>query len=237
MKVLFSGPTLAGTDADMLQGLVLRPPAQHGDVWTAVRDGATAIGLVDGLYEDVLAVWHKEILFALARGVHVFGAASMGALRAAECAAFGMVGIGEIYLRYADGRLEDDAAVAQLHAPAELGFAPLTEALVNVEATLSALVADGRVDEAEFASLVTSARGLFFKDRTHARIVRSADVARDRAAALVRLLDRHRVDLKRADALLLVRELLKISNKRDTTPKPWIFNESQVWRDIFYKSN
>ena len=60
----------------------------------AVRRGVRVIGLVDGVFERVPAVWHKEILFALSEGVHVYGAASMGALRAAELDTFGMRGVG-----------------------------------------------------------------------------------------------------------------------------------------------
>ena len=55
------------------------------------------IGIIDGYFEIVPTVWHKEILWAMAQGIHVFGAASIGALRAAELDAFGMRGIGRIY--------------------------------------------------------------------------------------------------------------------------------------------
>ena len=69
-------------------------------------------------------VWHKEILWAMAQGIHVFGAASIGALRAAELDAFGMRGIGRIYEAFRDGVLEDDDEVAVLHGPEELGYPP-----------------------------------------------------------------------------------------------------------------
>ena len=95
MKVLFAGPSVYGLDLD-LSGIVLRHPAKQGDVIAAVRDGATAIGLVDGYFGGAAAVWHKEILYALSLGVRVLGASSMGALRAAECAAYGMEPIGEV---------------------------------------------------------------------------------------------------------------------------------------------
>jgi hypothetical protein len=104
------------------------------------RRGRRVIGLVDGHYEQVASVWHKEILYALSMGVHVFGAASMGALRAAECEAYGMVPVGEIAGRYCRGELYDDDAVALLNGPAELAYAPLTEPLVEVEATLARLL-------------------------------------------------------------------------------------------------
>ena len=64
------------------------------------------IGLVDGRYEDIAAVWHKEILYAIEQGALVFGAASMGALRAAECADFGMIGVGAVFERYRSGELD-----------------------------------------------------------------------------------------------------------------------------------
>jgi hypothetical protein len=64
----------------------------------------------------------------------VFGAAGIGALRAAELDAVGMRGIGKIFEGYRDGILRDDDEVAVLHGPEELGYPPLTEALVNIRA-------------------------------------------------------------------------------------------------------
>ena len=53
-----------------------------------------AIGIVDGFFHQQPSVWHREILYALSQGVPVFGGASMGALRAAELADYGMTGVG-----------------------------------------------------------------------------------------------------------------------------------------------
>ena len=55
----------------------------------------------------------------------------MGALRAAECAAYGMEPVGEMARAYASGRLDDDAAVALVHAPPEFGSQPMSEPLVD----------------------------------------------------------------------------------------------------------
>ena len=59
------------------------------------------IGVIDGYFEIVPTVWHKEILWAMQAGIHVYGAASIGALRAAELDVFGMRGIGRIYEGFA----------------------------------------------------------------------------------------------------------------------------------------
>jgi hypothetical protein len=162
--VVFAGPSIFGLDVD--ESLELRPPAGCGDILRAVADGAPAIGLIDGLFETQASVWHKEILYALWIGVPVLGAASMGALRAAECAAFGMVGIGGIVAEYLSGARTADSDVGVAHAPAELGYAPLSIALVDVEATFTTLAADGQLSAANGVALLGRARGMHFKLRT-----------------------------------------------------------------------
>src|SRR5262249_51777670 len=102
--VVFIGPSLSRVDAlARFPGIVVDPPAARGDLYRAARS-ATPVVLVDGLFDSVRSVWHKEILWALAHGVRVLGASSMGALRAAECAAFGMEPIGVIAHDYLHGR-------------------------------------------------------------------------------------------------------------------------------------
>jgi len=101
---IFAGPSLAPRDAAAPADFTWLPPARHGDVYRAVSLlRPRAIGIVDGYFQWVPSVWHKEILWALQQGVHVFGAASMGALRAAELAPFGMRGVGRIFEAYRDG--------------------------------------------------------------------------------------------------------------------------------------
>src|SRR5262245_22511037 len=117
MIVIFAGPSLHGCHVELARKFELRGPATCGDVLAAVEEGATTIGLIDGVFESSLSVWHKEILFALASGVRVLGASSMGALRAAECAHFGMEGVGNIFEQYRSGARTRDADVALLHAP------------------------------------------------------------------------------------------------------------------------
>jgi hypothetical protein len=203
MKVLFAGPSLYGLAPD-LSGISLCGPAAHGDIARAVLDGATAIGLVDGNFEAVAAVWHKEILFALASGVAVLGASSMGALRAAECASFGMVPVGTIAQAYLSGILDDDAAVALLHGPGELGYPPFTEPLVNVKPTLRRLHELGLISDKEREALWLEACRLHFKDRTVDAIFKGAGCSWKAPAY-----EEHRVDQKGEDALLLVAELRK----------------------------
>src|SRR5262249_25016326 len=144
MKIIvFLGPTLPVAEARRVLAATYRPPVSQGDVLRASRERPRAIGIVDGYFEHVPAVWHKEVLWALSQGIHVFGAASMGALRAAELSSFGMVGVGRVYEAFERGELEADDEVAIAHAAAEDGYRPLSEAMVNIRATLGAAARGG----------------------------------------------------------------------------------------------
>jgi hypothetical protein len=244
MKVVFIGPSFpdihipqtARVFTDQNPNTVICGPARQGDVARSVLRGATAIGLVDGRFEDVPSVWHKEILFALSHGIHVCGAASLGALRAAECARFGMVGIGQIFRRYACRDLIDDDAVAQLYAAGELGYIPLSEPLVNIEATLGHLHELGHLSGSETCYLMQIARRLFFKDRTYDRIMdEAAEFSAARRDVLSTLLRSRQQNPKRDDAILLLNHLLSLPDARGTQLLKWTFSNTKYWSSFVQK--
>lgn len=232
MKLIFVGPSLCGAEARPYSNIVLRPPAAKGDVLRAVEEGADVIGLIDGYFETTAAVWHKEILRALACGVRVLGAASIGALRAAECAPFGMIGVGAIYDAYASGLLEDDAEVALLHAPRELGYAPLSEPLVNVRATLNRLLQDGLVDDRQCQALVEAAFSIFYKQRTWRAILAAASLSPRERTQISELVQTFRVDQKKIDAVALVRAVELETPGRSPQPFTWEFSHTSYFRAL-----
>jgi hypothetical protein len=211
--VVFAGPSIFGIDPTLLSHVDVRPPAGRGDILYAAAGGARAIGLIDGLFESEPAVWHKEILYALSRGIPVLGAASMGALRAAECAAFGMIGVGGIYAEYASGARVADADVGVTHAPAELGYQPMSVALVDAEAALDALLATKRIGTRSHKRLLARAAQLHFKARTWEAVF--GDTAADLVEAATALPSR-----KTADAVLLLNRL----RGRLKRPAPFALN-------------
>jgi hypothetical protein len=173
-SIVFAGPSLPPRLRPAEPGIEWRPPVRQGDLYRAALTGPAAIGVIDGYFEVVPTVWHKEILWAMAQGIHVFGAASIGALRAAELDVFGMRGIGRIYEAYRDGVLEDDDEVAVLHGPEELGYPPLTEAMVNIRASLDEAVHGGVIAAALAARLMAIAKALFYKERTWDAVLQTA---------------------------------------------------------------
>src|SRR6185369_2750277 len=150
------------------------PPAAQGDIWRAAVQGADVIGIIDGQFDHVPSVWHKEILWAMSQGIHVYGSASMGALRAAELHAFGMEGVGRIFESFRDGQLEDDDEVAVVHASAEEQYLPASEAMVNIRYTLAAAEKDGVITAATRVRLEEIGKGLFYPDRSYPAILNAA---------------------------------------------------------------
>jgi hypothetical protein len=202
--IVFAGPSLppAARPAAAPE-IEWRPPVRQGDVIRAAQTGPDVIGIVDGYFEIVPTVWHKEILWAMAQGIHVFGAASIGALRAAELDVFGMHGIGRIYEQFRDGILEDDDEVAVLHGPEELGYPPLTEAMVNIRATSDEAVRAGALAPDRAAHLTAIAKSLFYKERTYDAVLQCATLSglpETSLADFAAWLPSNRIDQKRRDA-------------------------------------
>jgi hypothetical protein len=203
--IVFGGPTLAGA-AVKVAPFRLLPPARQGDLFRAMEMWRpAAVGLIDGVFLDVPSIWHREILWAMAQGVHVYGAASMGALRAAELAPFGMHGVGMVFEAYRDGlwpgfpgAFEDDDEVAVTHAPEAAGSAALSDAMVDLRATLLAAQAAGVIDRAACLRLAAALKRRHFAQRSLSVLGRFG------GAALRAWLPHGAVAQKRADALALL---------------------------------
>jgi hypothetical protein len=232
---VFVGPTLRPGDLAAAPDLVMLPPVAQGDVYRVAQSRPAAIGVIDGYFEGVLSVWHKELLWAMAEGIHVFGSASMGALRAAELHPFGMVGVGRIFEACRGGELEDDDEVAVIHGPRETGYLALSEAMVNIRRTLEEAAADGLIARATCDRLARIAKELFYHERTFDRVLARAAEGAVCAAELGRLrawLPHGRVDQKRDDALAML-EAMQALLARDRGPMrvDYTLEWTEVWDD------
>ena len=210
--IVFLGPSLDVTSAEQILPAEYRPPAKRGDLITAARGGAEIIGLIDGVFHQESAVAHREILAALKGGIRVVGSSSMGALRAAEMDTLGMVGIGEIYRMYKNGKVESDDEVALVFDP--VSGMSLSEPLINIRFTLKRALNEGIIDAAAHDLLLASAKSLFYPKRTYRAIVSgpadAVDTAtRERFLAWVEI---HACDQKRNDAIEALRYIADLSS-------------------------
>ena len=192
--IVFAGLSITRAEAESyLQG-DYRPPIRRGDL-ERIADHEVVL-ILDGVFDRMLAVSPGEIRAELDRGIRLFGAASMGALRAAEVP--GVQGIGRIHHLYASGEIVDDDEVAVLVDPR--GHRPLSVPMVNIRHAVARLAATGTIDRALARRIVAEAKALPYALREWRGILGAAGIADPvEAAQLESLLGA--IDLKREDAI------------------------------------
>lgn len=232
--VIFLGPSLPVAEARAVLDAEYLPPAAMGDLYAALAKAPVAIGLIDGVFEQVPAVWHKEILYALSQGVHVYGASSMGALRAAELSAFGMRGIGQVFEAFQSGELEDDDEVTVAHSPASHGFQPISDAMVNLRVGLRRAEAAGVISTETHQALLPLIKAQFYPERSWASVMtlgKDAGLPLAELRALVAYARSTQPNAKREDAIALL-ELIgaELEAARENPHRPnFTFESSVFW--------
>ncbi|GAA4192499.1 TfuA-like protein [Microbispora amethystogenes] len=205
--VVYAGPTIS---PDEVRGVVpharVRPPVARGDLLSETWSPDDTAVIIDGYYREKLAVGHKEILWLIAEGVNVVGAASMGALRAAELSPYGMTGAGTVFDMYTTGEVDGDDEVAVLHGPADLGYPAGTVALVNLRYGCREGARTGRIPAEAGERIVRAAKAMPFAHRTWQELGAAVD-GDDRACleTLRQLIGTGEWDVKRLDALAALR--------------------------------
>ena len=242
--IIFIGPTISIEQARTHLDAVYLPPVRYGDVFRVVElYQPRQIGIIDGYFNQVPAVWHKEILWAMNQNCDVFGASSMGALRACELEQMGMVGIGKIfdaYKRnvlppYVDEPFEDDDEVAVTHGPGELGYQPLSEAMVNIRYTLAKAQQHQIIDLDTRNGLINIAKTLFYPERTYSQILNLAlenGIKDDVTQRLTDWIKQHKVDQKKNDAITLlskINEQQGLQNDKQQS-SPQTFRHTSQWQ-------
>ncbi|MBD0742978.1 hypothetical protein BG418_01290 [Streptomyces sp. CBMA152] len=152
------------------------------------------------------------------------------ALRAAELASYGMVGVGSVFEAFAAGALDADDEVAILHTP---DGRPVTEALVNLRAAFHRAAAAGQISEADARALEDLARALPYSRRSWAALGRrAADGGSGEAFGRVDAWRRvHCYDVKREDA---EQALALVASGTLQTPDTGVWG-GEAWRTSFVR--
>jgi len=231
--VVFVGPSLRPTDRSLYPQIDFRPPVTDGDIFCMIDDPPQVIGIVDGYFGDRLSIFHKEILWGMAQGITVFGAASMGALRAAELNTYGMIGIGQIYRRYNTGDLMRDDAVAVSHGPEELDFLPTSIASVDVEATLASLLARDQISQSQLDTLLVAANRVHFADRTWSAIEKEVNHTFPHMPGIGQIMKAAHIEAKRLDALQLLETICDHNTDRQRSHGHYLPPDTPAFRAMF----
>lgn len=209
---VFLGPTLATEEAKaILPNAIFLPPAKKGDIIKAVQLGAKRILIIDGYFEVCASIWHKEILYALNEKIIVAGTSSMGALRAAELNAYGMIGIGKIYQLYKNNFIRDDDEVAIVHD--KKTYLSKSIALINVRFTLQKSVTENIITEQESLTILETFKKDFYKERSWDKALRQLNF-QNKAQFLIWLENPvNYVDQKKLDGIEGLKKINSLSSE------------------------
>lgn len=227
--VVTAGPTIGAEDIHaVIPHAEVVPPISFGDALRYGLCSGDTLLIVDGLFFQSASVRHKELLTLMDDGVRVVGSSSMGALRAAELHPFGMEGYGWVFEGYRDGIIDADDEVGMVHGDPEDGYPVFVDALVNIRQTVSQAVKSGVLPPETAEQIIETARRTPFTQRTWNRLLESAGVPE--SPTLARQLKAMRIDIKHADAVLALHEV--IGGPRDVAvrpgPPPTVWSER--WR-------
>lgn len=205
--VVYTGPTISRDEVlSVVPQARVRPPVARGDLLAETWSPDDTAVIIDGYYRERLSVGHKEILWLIDEGVHVIGAASMGALRAAELSPYGMSGAGTVFDMYATGEVDGDDEVAVVHGPADRGYPAGTVALVNIRYGCREGARTGLIPAAAGERIVRAAKALPFMQRTWRELDAAVDSGdREHLGTLERLIGTGEWDVKRLDAMAALR--------------------------------
>jgi len=174
--VVFVGPSLPrNAPKEDHPNLRWQPPARRGDLYRARDSGARCICLIDGVFGHSLAISPREVSDIIRDGAIVIGAASMGALRAADCAPLGAIGVGVVFRMYRLGLLESDDEVAVAIDP-EDNYRAISVALINVRYAVSRARRAGRISKTVGLAIIRAAQSLYFPARNWRAILSNAGV-------------------------------------------------------------
>ncbi|MET8506864.1 TfuA domain-containing protein [Streptomyces sp. NPDC004787] len=214
----FVGPSVPPEKMGRFVGIRMLPPIAGGDLLRLDCQPGDRVLIIDGFFGTRPAVKHKEILYILDRGISVYGASSMGALRAAELSDFGMIGHGRIFRDLCSGELDGDDEVSLLHGLEGEGFQPYTAALVNWRYALADSHDRILLPEEELQAFLSIAKETCFTERTLDNILHLAAMegVSGRSLKLIQAILSASVDYKQIDAIGLLDFLSQGDSRHDS---------------------
>lgn len=234
---IFIGPSISFGEVPDVSAFNILPPVERGDLYRLLKKKPKAIGIIDGYFGGRPAVSHKEILECLYNGVAVYGASSIGALRAAEMESFGMHGVGQIFEMYKNNVLQGDDEVALTHLSAEHGYRSTSFPLVELRQTLKKLDALQLISHQEGATILQCAQQRCFTDRHLKLIIDSVSENSTRATELLHIIKNNWVYQKKQDALTLLREMTKNETPGEIVSKPRQYTTWELHHKMQYEDN
>ena len=218
--IIFLGPSLSHEKARKIFQADFRGPAKKGDLLRVSGDidDSTIVCLVDALFlQDYPPSPIEVYQLMLNKNIKLYGAASLGALRAVELEKFGMIGMGKIFELYKKGKLTADDEVAVTFVEGEHQLQ--SEAMIDIRFNLFLAHRTGIINEITKKTIAKVAKNIYFPYRNYTDILDQTEkqypaVSKDLKSFRTYII-KNRQSLKERDTIKLinyVKNLLTESN-------------------------
>src|SRR5215204_7478309 len=204
LPIIYLGPSLEINKAKKIIDADFKPPAKKGDfinlnLLTERRD----IVLIDGVFLQEYPPSPIEVFQVIRKSnFKVYGASSIGALRAVELEKFGMEGIGKIFELYKKDIINSDDEIAVTF---DSDYNLISEAMIDIRYNFFLAWKRQIIDKETKQIMIKLAKRIYFPYRSYDNIIeKSLDLFPSRRKFILKFKDyilSNRISLKELDAI------------------------------------
>jgi hypothetical protein len=209
--IIFVGPSLSIEKAKKILEADYRKPAKKGDLLQLTFKETNFIGLIDGFFLQDYPPTPIEVYNLLRKkGTTVYGASSLGALRAVELSKYGMIGVGKIFNLFQKGILDSDDEVAVTFTDYS-DFK--SEALIDIRYNLFLAHKSMVIDKDAKKIILRISKKMYFPYRTYDDILDKSKLKHPEIGSQIEkfreYIQANKRSLKEDDAITLLKQIKK----------------------------
>src|ERR1044072_1689729 len=166
LPIVFLGRSLNIKTAKEVVNADFRPPAKKGDfIKLSMISEPSIVILIDGVFLQDYPPTPIEVFQIIRKyNFQVYGASSIGALRAVELEKFGMMGIGRIFELYKKNIINSDDEVAVTF---DSEYNLISEAMIDIRYNIFLALKNKIIDKETKKRLIKLAKSIYFPYRNY----------------------------------------------------------------------
>ena len=210
IPTVFLGPSLSIEKARKIINAEFLPPAKKGDfIKLSLISEKKIIILIDGVFLQDYPPTPIEVFQVVNKNnFQVYGASSLGALRAVELEKFGMKGYGQVFELFKKNIINSDDEVAVTF---DNSYNLLSEAMIDIRYNLFLAFKKGIIDKETKQLITRTAKKIYFPFRSYENIVKkSIELYSDRRDTIEdfhNFVSTQRQSLKELDAMGILKKI------------------------------
>lgn len=210
IPIVFLGPSLSIEKARKIINAEFLPPAKKGDfIKLSLISEKKIIILIDGVFLQDYPPTPIEVFQVVNKNnFQVYGASSLGALRAVELEKFGMNGYGRVFELFKKDIINSDDEVAVTF---DNSYNLLSEAMIDIRYNLFLAFKKGIIDKETKQLITRTAKKIYFPFRSYENIVKKSielySDRRDNIEDFHNFVSTQRQSLKELDAMGILKKI------------------------------